>query len=903
MTLANLPARFERAFGKPGFVWLLLHLALTTVTAADGQRPLWINTRLSGSPEPPSPYTVERAFTQIEWKNPMYVAPEPGTERLWVVLQGGEKDRPSRIVRLQNQADAPQPETVLSIPGRLMYGLTFHPGFRTNGFVFVFSNGPTPEPERTNRVSRFTVSRSAPFGIDPASEQIIIAWRSAGHDGGDLAFGRDGMLYITSGDGTSDSDGWDSGQDMTRLLAKLLRIDVDHPPAGRMYAVPGDNPFVNLPGARPETWAYGFRNPWRMGIDERTGDIWVGQNGQDLWESSHLVRRGDNIGWSVFEAGHPFYPNRRRGPTPVVLPTIEHHHSEFRSLTGGVVYYGNEFPELNGTYIYGDYATGRIWGARHRDGKLVWHQELADTQLQIAAFRVDQHGQLLIVDHGGGLYRLIKRPEETPRAPFPVLLSETGLFTSTKDHRPEPGLISYSVNAPGWTDGAEAERFLALPGAARIQYASTRGWTFTNGTVLVQTLSLDSRTGEAASRKRIETRILLRQDGEWAGYSYRWNADQSDARLVAKEGENLELSQTDAAGAARRQTWRIPSRTECLTCHARAVNFVLGLSEAQMNRAHDYAGKVENQLAAFTRWDLFTNAPNQNVNSLARLANPYDEREDLDKRARAYLHANCSVCHVEAGGGNAKMELESSRTREQMNLVGARPQHDSFGITNAMLVAPGEPDRSVLLQRISRRGRGQMPPLVTARVDERAAALMRQWIAGMKSEETLVREWTMGDLQPALPQLDRDRSPAAGKLVFQKTGCVQCHRVGGEGGSVGPDLTGVGRRLDRRALLESILEPSKVIADEYAVYEIERRDGETVTGRIEREDDRELTLRTGSAVEELVRIAKTDVRRRTKSSLSNMPAGIVNVLQKDQILDLLAYLISAEAGGKTSGGN
>ncbi len=901
MVSLSIRTWIERGGCKAAFSWLLLFgglAALKVVEGADGQRPLWSNTRLVGSPEPPSPYTVERVFAHLELKSPLHIAPEPGTDQLWVVLQGGEKDRPSRIVRLQNQTNAPQPETVLQMPGRLIYGLTFHPGYRTNGFVFVFSNGPTVEPERTNRVSRFTVTREAPITCDPASEKSIIAWRSAGHDGGDLVFGRDGMLYITSGDGTSDSDGWDSGQDMSRLLAKLLRIDVDHPSAEQNYAVPSDNPFVNLPGARPETWAYGFRNPWRMCVDERTGDVWVGQNGQDLWESAHLIRRGDNIGWSVFEGSHPFYPNRRRGPTPIVQPTIEHHHSEFRSLTGGVVYYGREFPELNGAYIYGDYATGRIWGARHREGKLTWHQELTDTSLQIAAFRVDQQGQLLIVDHGSGIYRLVKRPAEAPRAAFPTLLSATGLFASTKDHRPEPGLIGYSVNAPGWADGAEAERFLAVPGTTQIQYTSSRGWNFTNGSALVQTLSLETRTGDPTSRRRLETRVLLRQDNEWSGYSYKWNDDQTDAALASKEGQNLELSVRDSTGATRRQTWRIPSRTECLTCHSRAVNFVLGLSEAQMNRDHDFAGKIENQLAVLGRWNVLSNAPVQLPSLLTNLVNPYDERADLDQRARSYLHVNCSVCHVEAGGGNAKMELEFSRARDQMNLIGARPLHDSFGLANAMLVAPGEPERSVLLHRISRRGPGQMPPLVTGRVDERAAAMLRQWISSMKPEKPVVREWTMADLMPTLKAGDLKHSATSGKAVFEAVGCAQCHRMDGEGGSVGPDLTGASRRLDRRAMLESILEPSKMIADEFATYEIERRDGETITGRIEREDDKELTVRTGSAVDELVHVAKSDVRRRSKSQVSNMPAGMLNVLQKDEILDLLAFLSADGVGAQ-----
>ncbi len=192
-----------------------------------------------------------------------------------------------------------------------------------------------------------------------------------------------------------------------------------------------------------------------------------GNNGQDLWETAHLVHRGDNYGWSIYEGNHPFYLGRRRGPTPLVPPTIEHHHSEFRSLTGGDVYYGPQFPELAGAYVYGDYSSGCIWGIKHDGQRSLWHRELAATPLAIAAFRTTRSGELLIVDHtGGALYRLVRNQTTAPPAPFPRRLSETGLFASTVEHLPTNGVIPYSINAPGWHDGAAAGHLLAVPGGA-----------------------------------------------------------------------------------------------------------------------------------------------------------------------------------------------------------------------------------------------------------------------------------------------------------------------------------------------------------------------------------------------------------------------------------------------------
>jgi glucose/arabinose dehydrogenase len=314
----------------------------------------WTTSRVIGSPDPPLPYRVERAFTNVSLRAPLFVAAEPGTDLLFVILQGGEKDRPSKLLRMRDAPDTTQTETILTLTNRLLYSVAFHPGNRTNSFLYLFSNGPTPESERTNRVSRYTKRTAGDSGPYLDSEKTILEWRSAGHDGGGMAFGHDGMFYVSTGDGTSDSDTWNSGQTVDDLLGAVLRIDVDHPDRERAYSIPKDNPFAGWTNARPELWAYGLRNPWRLTVDEKTGHIWVGNNGQDLWETIHFIRRGENYGWSVYEGSHPFYLNRKLGPTPPVAPTIEHHHAEARSLTGGVVYYGGRFPELEGVYIYRD---------------------------------------------------------------------------------------------------------------------------------------------------------------------------------------------------------------------------------------------------------------------------------------------------------------------------------------------------------------------------------------------------------------------------------------------------------------------------------------------------------------------------------------------------------------------
>jgi uncharacterized repeat protein (TIGR03806 family) len=847
----------------------------------------WNPSRLSGSPEPSLPYTVEKTLAKHAWKSPIYIAPEPGTDRLWVV-QASDDGKGSRIVRIPADPNSAESEVLLGLPRQLSYSVCFHPAYAVNGFVYVFNNGPREEPIRLNRISRYTVGRAPPRRVDAASEEVVIQWKSAGHDGGDMAFGRDGFLYITTGDGSSDSDAWNSGQTLDDLLGSVLRIDVDRRDGGRRYAIPADNPFVSRPGARPEIWAYGLRNPWRMSADPKSDQIWVGNNGQDLWETAHLIHRGENYGWSITEGSHPFYLERTRGPTPIVPPTIEHSHAEFRSLTGGVVYRGDRFPDLDGAYVYGDYSSGRIWAMKHDGQRPLWHREIADTTLQIASFRVDTKGELLITDNGGGFYRLVPAPKSVPAAPFPTRLSDSGLFTSLRENRPDPALIPYSVNAPGYNDGAEVERFLALPGESKVAFDAGRGWNFPDGTALVQNLSLERKLGEPASRVRVETRIMLRQQGEWAGYSYRWNEDQSDATLVGKNGDEVVLPTASGNGPGRK--WRFPSRAECMACHSRAGGFVLGVTGSQLNRNHDYGGVRDNQLRALDHIGLFSGTLPKPPRELDKLVDPRNESADLEIRARTYLHVNCSVCHVESGGGNSMMELGLATTRDKMRLIGARPQHETFGIADAMLVAPGDPGRSVLVHRVSHRGRGQMPPLVSNRVDDQAVALLRGWIAGLKPDRAFVRAWTMNDLVPLLDRTKTGRSADQGRQLFRDTGCIQCHRIEGEGGTVGPDLNGVARRLNPKELLESIVEPSKVIAEAYAGVRIATHDGTLYSGLIEREDDRMVMLRATPPAE-AVTIPKAQIADRGRSDQSNMPAGMLNVLKEEQILDLLAYLL------------
>ena len=682
----------------------------------------------------------KQTFTKFPLNQPVYIQPEPGTDQLLVIELGG------KIRRFKDDPEADSADFLIDT-GRETYGLTFHPNYEENGYLYVVSNGPIggKVTETRNYVSRFTVDRQPPYGCDPNSELIILEWLSNNHNGGDLAFGPDGYLYIPAGDGAMDSDtnltglpgSYDrdpKGQDLSNLPATIMRIDVDRPEVNRPYSIPSDNPFIHLEGARPEIWVYGIRNPWRITFDRETGHLWAGNVGQDRWEMIHLVQRGDNYGWSLYEGSHPFFLNRKQGPTPIVKPTVEHPHSEARSITGGVVYYGSKFPELWGAYVYGDYATGKMWALHHDGEQLIWHREIGDTTLQIVSFGVDRNEEILIVDLARGIYQLERKPKSTEK--FPTRLSETGMFISVKNHQTDPGLIPYSVNAPLWVSGAYVERFIALPGDSQIEMSAADGvgWSFPDGTALIQTFSFDLEAGNPNSKHRIETRMLTRQQGEWVGYSYIWNDEQTDATLVDAAGTDRVFTIQDASAheGSREQPWHYPSRETCMDCHSRAANYVLGLTTLQMNKVHNYGVVSDNQLRTLNRIGIFKKPLTKPPEEYPKLSDPYNPKEPLEARARSYLHAACANCHVHTGGGNARIVLDFKTDIDKTYSVGFRPQHDTYGIPDAMLIAPGDPERSILYQRIARRGEGQMPPLVTSQQDLQAAQLLYDWISQMK---------------------------------------------------------------------------------------------------------------------------------------------------------------------------
>jgi glucose/arabinose dehydrogenase len=292
-----------------------------------------------------------------------------------------------------------------------LLGLAFHPQYRSNGYLYVCYS--SSQELRTSVISRFAVSPDDPNKADPASETVImkIPQPFSNHNGGSIAFGHDGYLYIALGDGGGRNDPLGHGQNLGTLMGSLLRIDVDHHQPGKNYAVPADNPFVSRAGAQPEIYAYGFRNIWRLTVDRQTGDLWAADVGQDFWEEVNLVQKGGNYGWSVREASYPFNNKPATAEDPLIPPVWEYDHQLGKSITGGFVYRGAKLPELQGMYVYADFISGRIWALQYdaASGRVVSNKSIASTGFPVLAFGQDESGELyymLETVNGQGIYRL-----------------------------------------------------------------------------------------------------------------------------------------------------------------------------------------------------------------------------------------------------------------------------------------------------------------------------------------------------------------------------------------------------------------------------------------------------------------------------------------------------------------
>lgn len=356
-------------------------------------------------------YKVEEAFPNLSFDHPVGIySAGDGSNRLFVLEQRG------MIYVFENDENAATASVFLDIRDRVssegseegLLGLAFHPRFSENGFFFVDYMAGTP---RRTVIARYGVVEGDPNQGDKSTEYVLLEVMQpySNHNGGQLAFGPDGYLYIGMGDGGSSGDPQGNGQNLSTLLGKILRIDVDSSSPDLRYGIPSDNPFVgNGVGYREEIYAYGFRNPWRFSFDPETGWLWVADVGQNRVEEIDVVEKGGNYGWNRVEGNLCFNPSVNCNQSGLVKPVWYYDHSLGISVTGGFVYRGSRVAELVGAYVYGDFGSGRIWALRFDGVDTPSNVELLDSNLSITSFGTDEWGELYLCAYAGGIYRLDK---------------------------------------------------------------------------------------------------------------------------------------------------------------------------------------------------------------------------------------------------------------------------------------------------------------------------------------------------------------------------------------------------------------------------------------------------------------------------------------------------------------
>ena len=682
-----------------------------------------------------------------------------------------------------------------------LLGLAFHPNYAQNRFFYLaYSVGfgdSTNSPPLHDRLSRFTTQAANPNAADPKSELVYLDQRDqqGNHNGGDLHFGpNDGYLYYGVGDEGGQNDQQFNSQRIDRdFFSAIFRIDVDKKEGNRQpnpnpnpaypdpdplnldavkrdagearYLVPADNPFVDATSfngepvtigfVRSEMWAVGLRNPWRFSFDPLTGELWCGDVGGSKREEVNRITKGGNYGWvyregafeGPWDATTPDHPVQPAGFTSID-PVYSYHHStggaDFTGdcIIGGIVYRGGRVAALYGKYLFADYVEGKVW-SMNLDGTGVTK---IFNEGGISAFGVDPSNQdALLADESGN--RILRIVSNTTSTAFPDTLSETGLFTSVANLTPAPGLVPYSVNLPFWSDHAIKSRWFTLPNAGTTFTWSKDGlWTLPTGSIWVKHFDMEMQRGVPASKKRIETRLIVKNATGAYGVSYKWNAAETEATLVEDGGESFTLNVIENGNPVP-QTWRIPARGECMICHTSQAGHALSFNTRQLNLESDMSGHTGNQLTTLFNQGYFSNNPGS-PNFLPRHVRPDESAYSAEARVRSYIAVNCSYCHKAGGTGLGQWDGRPELLLDDTGLVNGNASNNG-GTSINKLVVPGDTLHSIVLNRVAAtNGFTRMPPLGSNVIDTTSVALLTNWIDGELDDRLGYDDWRAQHFEP-----------------------------------------------------------------------------------------------------------------------------------------------------------
>jgi uncharacterized repeat protein (TIGR03806 family) len=682
-----------------------------------------------------------------------------------------------------------------------LLGLAFHPQYAQNRYFYIAYSagiGSGSPPPLHDRLVRFTTQAANPNAADTTSELILLQQRDqeGNHNGGDLHFGPDdGYLYYSMGDEGYQDDRRLNAQIIDKdFFSAIFRIDVDkrvgnlepnaHPNPGypdpdpdeppavdavkrdngvANYLVPADNPFVGATSfnglpvttahVRTEMWAVGLRNPWRFSFDPVTGHLWCGDVGGSKREEVNRITKGGNYGW-IYREG-PF-----AGPWEVyshpappagfssIDPVYSYHHStggaDFTGdcIIGGIVYRGGRVASLYGKYLFADFVEGKVW-SMNLDGTGVTR---IFSEGGISAFGVDPSNQdALLADESGN--RILRIVSSTTGTAYPDKLSETGLFSSVANLTPAPGLVPYSVNLPFWSDHAIKSRWFTVPSpTATFTWSEDSLWSLPAGSIWVKHFDMEMQRGVPASKKRIETRVLVKNASGAYGVSYKWNAAGTEADLVDDGGESFTLAITQNGNPVP-QTWRIPARGECMICHTPQAGHALSFNTRQLNLESDMSGHTGNQLTTLFNQGYLASNPGT-PHFLPRHLRPDENSYSLEARVRSYLAVNCSYCHKAGGTGLGEWDGRPELLMDATGLINGNATNNGGNSANK-LVVPGDTAHSIVLNRIAEtNGFTRMPPIGSNVIDTASVSLLTTWINGELDDRLNYSAWRVLHFEP-----------------------------------------------------------------------------------------------------------------------------------------------------------
>ena len=734
-------------------------------------------------------YEVENAnFGDIGYAV-AFATPPGETNRIFIADRLG-------TVRVIPDLSNPVPEIFLDLNSRVengfseegLLGLAFHPNYASNGYFYVYYT----EVPGTNgfvhydTISRFNVTATNANRALASSELQLIRQEDdpwgRNHNGGELQFGPDGYLYISVGDGGNRGRTQRINQD---FYSGILRIDVDlkpgnlppnmHPASVGPYAIPNDNPWLgasNFNGSavmpsdvRTEFFAVGLRNPWRMSIDQFTGDILLGDVGEGSYEEVNYIVSKGNYGWPFREGPDAFEGTPPAAALPFVDPIHSYPRSQGLSVIGGYVYRGIRLPELIGQYLFTDWQNGQIRALTPNGTNAAPVITIANTGIGFGptAFGQDPNNGDLFMLRNNNAYRLV-RNESSSTSQLPATLADTGAFRDLTTLTPNPGIEPFKVNVPFWSDHSIKSRWYSLPDTNLVYgFDAYDVWDFPASSVWIKHFDIDLELGNPATRRRLETRFIVKTTNSLYGATYRWDS-ATNATLVAENGESEELIRS-IVGNIVTQRWDYPSRSACLSCHNASGGEALGFNTAQLNCDALVGSVITNQLIALSqRGYLNTNLTTHL--DLPALAPADDTSASLTWRIRSYLHANCVQCHN--GGNIANWDARLSTPMDDAVIINGFLNNNHGNPTNRV-IAPNDLLHSELLQRLQVRGGGQMPPLASNLVDTQAVALVTAWIqslAGWQDYNT----WStaeLGSVQPKNDDFDSDGLNNFGEFLLQ----------------------------------------------------------------------------------------------------------------------------------------